>query len=377
MFSRRVARVLVIVVLAVLLAFVALRSGPLAPVAVTVAPVESDALKPAVFGIGTIAARHLVSIGPVLPGRLGLIDVDVGDKVVAGQIIGNMDPVDLDDRVRSQEATIRRVQASVRESSARRELASSQLQRQERLYVARMVSEETLVARRQELAVADAALAAIREELARVRSEGAAANALRGNFDLTTPITGIVVRRNAEPGSTLIGRSVIDVVDPESLWINVRIDQATATGLAADLPAHIALRSRDGSILTGRVLRVEPTADSVTEEVLAKVVFTERPDPLPPLGELAEVTIDLPALAVAPWVPNAAIHRQGHQTGVWRIIDGDLAFVAIEPGRADLDGRVQVRKGLAVGDPIVVYSERVLTEGQRIRVVEHLPSLPR
>ena len=376
--SRRVALVVVISVLAALLAYVALRSGPLAPVAVTVTTVESAALKPAIFGIGTIEARHLVSIGPVLPGRLGGITVDVGDRVDAGQIVGTMDPVDLDDRLRAQDAAVRRVQASVREASARRELAASQLQRQEKLYAARMVSEETLVARRQELAVADAALGAIREELARVRSEAAAVNAQRGNLDLTAPIAGIVIRRDAEPGSTLMaGQSVIDIVDPQSLWINVRIDQSSATGLAADLPAGIALRSRNGSILAGRVLRVEPTADTVTEEVLAKVVFDQRPEPLPPLGELAEVTIDLPALSASPWVPNAALHRQGTQIGVWRIRDGELAFAPITPGRADLEGRVQVREGLAVGDRIVAYSERGLSAGQRIRVVEHLPGLPR
>ncbi len=376
--SRRVALVVVISVLAALLAYVALRSGPLAPVAVTVTTVESAALKPAIFGIGTIEARHLVSIGPVLPGRLGGITVDVGDHVDAGQIVGTMDPVDLDDRLRAQDAAVRRVQASVREASARRELAASQLQRQEKLYAARMVSEETLVARRQELAVADAALGAIREELARVRSEAAAVNAQRGNLDLTAPIAGIVIRRDAEPGSTLMaGQSVIDIVDPQSLWINVRIDQSSATGLAADLPAGIALRSRNGSILAGRVLRVEPTADTVTEEVLAKVVFDQRPEPLPPLGELAEVTIGLPALSASPWVPNAALHRQGTQIGVWRIRDGELAFAPITPGRADLEGRVQVREGLAVGDRIVAYSERGLSAGQRIRVVEHLPGLPR
>ena len=378
MSSRRVALVAVISVLAVLLAYVALRSGPLAPVAVTVATVESGALKPAVFGIGTIEARHLVSIGPVQPGRLGRIEVDVGDPVVAGQIVGSIDPVDLEERARAQAAAARRAQAAMREATARRELAASQLERQERLYAARMVSEETLVARRQELAVADAALGASREELARLRAEGAAVNAQRGNLDLIAPIAGTVVRRHAEPGTTLMaGQPVIDVVDPDSLWINVRIDQSSATGLAADLPARIALRSREGSILAGRVLRVEPTADAVTEEVLAKVVFGERPQPLPPLGDLAEVTIDLPALAASPWVPNAAIHRLGNEVGVWRITDGGLAFVPIEPGRVDLDGRVQVRRGLAVGDRIVVYSERILSEDQRIRVVERLPGLPR
>jgi HlyD family secretion protein len=37
-------------------------------------------------------------------------------------------------------------------------------------------------------------------------------------------------------------------------------------------------------------------ADAVTEETLAKVVFETPPAPLPPLGELAEVTLPCPSL---------------------------------------------------------------------------------
>ena len=44
----------------------------------------------------------------------------------------------------------------------------------------------------------------------------------------------------------------------------------SAQGLAAGLPARIHLRSRPHEALAGRVLRIEPRADAVTEELLAK-----------------------------------------------------------------------------------------------------------
>lgn len=96
------------------------------------------------------------------------------------------------------------------------------------------------------------------------------------------------------------------MIDPESLWINVRFDQMSAAGLAGGLPARIVLRSRDGQTLQGRVLRVEPMADAVTEETLAKASFDTRPESLPPVGELAEVTVELPALPAAPRVGRTA-----------------------------------------------------------------------
>ena len=46
-------------------------------------------------------------------------------------------------------------------------------------------------------------------------------------------------------------------------------------------------------------------------------------------------------------------------------------------GAADLDGHVQVREGLAAGDPIVVYSAKALSHRSRIAVVDRMPGRKR
>ena len=219
----------------------------------------------------------------------------------------------------------------------------------------------------------EAAVAAARAEAARVRAERAGVTAQQRHLRLVSPADGLVTQRHADPGSTVVaGQAVVEVVDPASLWINVRLDQIRAHGLAAGLPAQVLLRSRAGQPLAGRVLRVEPLADSVTEETLAKVVFNQLPEPLPPLGELAEVTIDLPALAAQPVLPNAAVQRVDGKTGVWHWANGGLQFTPVTLGVADLDGHVQVLNGLSAGDQVVVYSEKPLTARSRIHVVERL-----
>lgn len=368
----------VIVPLLALFIYVGLRSGPLAPVAVTVATVESRAVSPALFGIGTVEARYTYKIGPTFAGRLQRLDVDVGEQVKAGQVLGEMDPVDLDDRVRAQEAAFRRTEATVREAQARQTYAQAQAYRYEQLFAVHLTSEETVTTRRQELQIADAALSAVREDIARAQSERAALLAQRNNLRLIAPVDGVITARSAEPGTTIVaGESVVEVIDPMSLWINVRFDQISAAGLAAGLPAHIALRSRSGQMLQGHVLRVELTADAVTEETLAKVVLNQQPERLPPIGELAEVTLDLPVLPAGPVIPNAAVQRRGDQVGVWQIVDGDLYFTPVKLGVSDLDGHVQVQDGLGTGDRIVVYSDKGLTSRSRINVVENIPGISR
>lgn len=370
---RTFALLSVLLLLAALLIWVALRSGPMAPVAITQARVQTQALHPALFGIGTVQARHSIALGSTVAARIRRLHVDVGDAVQAGQVLGEFDPVDLDDRLRAQQAARQRAQASLREAQARQAFAATQERRYTELLAARSTSEETLATKRQERVVADAALAAAREDLTRVEAELSGLRAVRAQWQLVAPADGIVTARNAEPGSTVVaGQTVLELIDPASLWIDLRLDQASATGLARDLPARITLRSGGGAMLAGRVLRIEPKADAVTEELLAKVVFTQAPTTLPPLGELAEVTIDLPALASTPVLPNAALQRQSGHTGVWQVREGRVRFVPIKTGRSDLDGRVQVLQGLAEGDQIVVYSEKPLSAGTRVHVVPQI-----
>ena len=376
--GRTLALLAVIVPLLALFSYVALRSGPLAPVAMTVVTVEAKSISPALFGIGTVEARYTYKIGPTFAGRLQRLDVQVGDRVKGGQVLGEMDPVDLGDRVSSQESAFKRVEAVLREAKVRQTYAQTQLHRYQQLFAVRSTSEEIVATKRQELQIADAAYSAAHEDLARTRSDLAALVAQRANLRLIAPFDGVVAVRDADPGTTIVaGQAVVEVLDPKSLWINTRFDQISASGLAAALPAHIVLRSRSGQALSGRVLRVEPKADAVTEEMLAKVIFETQPEPLPPVGELAEVTVDLPALPAVPVIPNAAVRREGDKMGVWQIVDGNLHFTPVKLGANDLDGRVQIREGLKNGDQVVVYSEKALTTHSRIRMVEHIPGVSR
>ncbi len=367
----------VVLPLLALLVYVAMFAGPLAPVAVTLDTVVVRPLAPAAFGIGSVEARHTYLIAPTAAGRLAAVHVDVGDAVVAGQLLAEIEPVDLDERVGAQSAAHQRAEAALREVQARLDLARSQAQRYESMYQRRLTSEENVTAKRQELAVAQAAVAAAGGELKRAAAERNAALAQRDNLQLLAPAAAIVVLRQAEPGSTLVaGQAVLELVDPTSLWVSVRFDQVGAAGLAAGQRADIALRSGAGAVIGGQVLRIEPMADAVTEETLAKVVFDRLPEPLPPIGELAEVTVHLPPLPPAPAIANAAIRRDGERIGVWRVEAGALRFVEVQLGASDLEGQVQVRSGLAGGEQIVRYSQKALAARTRIRVVERIPGSP-
>jgi HlyD family secretion protein len=368
------------------LAFVALRTGPLAPTRVTVTRAATGTLQPMLFGIGTVEAQRSYAVGPTASARVARVAVDVGDRVQVGQALAELDPVDLDERAAALDAAMARALSSIAaadaqraDALARRELAAATLRRNVELNAQDFISATALEARRQEQASADAALAAAQanqaaavQEHRRLRAERTALQRQRENLRLVAPAAGVITAREAEAGSTLVaGQPLLRMIDPATLWLRVRFDQGRAGGLAPGAAARVALRSNPEQALPGRVARVEAVSDSVTEERIGLVAFEQVPAGVS-VGELAEVTVALAPRAQALLLPNASLKRRGEQLGVWQRDGNALRFVALRVGAVSLDGQVQVLDGLRAGDEVVVHSERELRDGSRITVVDSL-----
>ena len=372
------------------LAWVALRTGPLAPVKIQTARITTGSVAPELFGIGQVEAQRSWMVGPTTPGRVLAVRVDVGDTVEPGQALAEMDAVDMDQRLSALDASLARgqsaraaAQAQLADAQARRALAEANLKRNQDLARQNFISAGALEARTQETASASAGLQsaqanldATAQDLNRLRAERAALVQQRNTLKLVAPAAAIVASRDAEAGSTVVaGQAVVKLIDPASLWVRLRVDQGRSAGLAPGLTARITLRSRPGETFAGKVARVEPLADAVTEERLAQVAF----DAVPPgisVGEMAEVTLQLPASERGLLLPNAALQTQAGNRGVWLHQDGGLRFVALRTGASSLDGMVQVAPlepgALQEGDAVVVYSQKALAADTRISVVDEL-----
>jgi len=384
--SRKFGLVAFAVVLLVGFGFVVARSGPLAPTKVTITRVETGSLSSSLFGIGTVEARRSYFIGPTAAGRVKAVHVDVGEQVKAGQLLAEIDPVDLDERLRSLEASYARASSAVLAADAQRKdvlarqtVAGLNAKRYRDLGDKHFVSPSAVESKQQELTSAQAAvdasdanLQSARQEVVRLKADQDALWQQRNNLRLVAPVDGVLTSRDAEAGSTVVaGQSVLKLIEPSSLWVKVRLDQGRSRGLAAGQAASIALRSNPGMPLTGKVIRIEPVSDSVTEERITLITFDQIPPGLS-IGEMAEVTVQTAANQSGLTLPNAAIKQMPEGSGVWKLRDGKPVFVAIKLGTSTLDGAVQVLEGLGAGDEIIVFSERELSEGSRVKVVEQL-----
>ncbi len=369
--------------IAILVGWLVTSQGPLAPAKVTIATVERGTLAASTFGIGTVEARRSYAIGPTFASRVRRVLVDQGDDVRAGELLAELDPVDLDDRVASgtfaaerAASAVRGAEAQLAEAQSRAQLAGTSARRYRELRVQGFFSQDATDAKVHEANAAKAAvdaaaalLAVARRDLERVRADVAGVGKLRAQMRLVSPVDGVVSARLVEPGTTVVaGQAVVQVIDPASLWVKARIDQGQAGGVRVGQPAEIVLRSSPGSVRPGLVQRVDLVSDAVTEERIVNVGFAARPENLS-VGELVEVTLRTAELKDARSVPSAAVKRRNRQDGVWLFSAGRVTFRPVKLGITTLEGRSQVIEGLEPGDEVVVHSEKALKPEARVKVV--------
>lgn len=355
--------------------------GPLAPLSIESGVVSKTTLAPSVYGVGVVEARLSYAVGPVAPGRVLRVLVDQGETVKAGQLLAEMDPVDLDQRVQAAESSgsrsrknVQMAQAQVAEAESRVKFVRMNRDRDLKLFEQNVLSQQAMDNSNNEVDRAEASLASARaaaavakQDVGRVDAEAQGVGTVRDSLRLLSPVDGVVVSRDAEPGTTVVaGQAILRLVDPDSLWVRTRIDQSRAHGVNVGQKADVVLRSRPGVKMPAQVARIEMQSDSVTEERLVNVSFNPQPADLY-IGELAEVTIQFPEVSGALVVPSAAIARVAGETGVWQSVDGVARFQKVEVGSQGQAGVVQILSGLNEGEAVIVHSSAQLKDDVRVK----------
>jgi len=367
--------VLLVVLLAAGAALVAWRL--LRGVPIELATVRQGSLPLLVTGPGTVQARVPVTISARLTSTLVAVAADVGDAVRRGQLLAELDARDLVARRAAvsgqQESLARQVEAAdaaVAKAQAELELAVTRRDRDTELHAQGVVSLASLDT---SLAAARAAQAALRSAQATsaarradqhaLRQEGLYADTLVGHTRLNAPMDGIVVQRLAEPGTTVApGTPILRLVDPRTLWVATRVDEALVERVRPGQPATIRLRS--GTVLAGRGERVALQSDAATRELDVHVAFAAVPERIA-IDQEADVRIEA-GRASGLLVPLAALARDGSgRQGVLQVRDGRARFVPVDSGAA-ADGQVLVRGALKEGDAVVADAARAKA-GTRVR----------
>jgi HlyD family secretion protein len=332
-------------------------------------PVPVIAVKPVeihgrVHGPGTVQSRVPVTVSPKITGILEKLYADQGDRVRKGQLLAELDAIELKARSAAAQAAKNRVQrdlarsqADLVKAQANLGLAKSNYQRDLEVFKPGYISQASFDTTKAQLRVAEsevaafqAAVTALQASVKQAEAETQAAEALHGYTRIVAPMDGLITVRKAEVGTTVAsGSPIFQMVDLNQIWVAAWIDATQVAQLRIGQPAAIKLRS--GRLFQGEVARLNQEADTVTRELEVNVKFAQLPEPLV-IGEEAEVDINT-GRQTAPGIPLSALISQNGQQGVLVADKGQVRFQKVTQGLHD-EKRTVVLTGLKEGELVIV-----------------------
>ena len=365
---------------------------------VDVEAIERRDLVAIVSAPGTIQPQLSVDMSASTMGRVTRLAVDEGERVAAGQFLLQIDPENLQALVNRGEASLEatvaaHAQARVAVETARvsLDIARENLERQAHLWSLRLVSREIY-----EQAVSDVELRETELRAREVDVEGAAQRILQeratldsARYDLTqvtitSPIDGIVTRRNIEEGETVVigtmnnpGTVLLTIADFSILEAEIEVDETDIPAVRLGQPVEIEIDALPGRTYTGRVTEIGNSpiqqnaaagaAQEATNFLVVVVIDGDIPGVRPGFTCTAEITTATRTASLA--VPiqattvrevefdaAGAIVRRTDETGsgvISRPASASSAPAADgETTREEREGVFVVRQGRAVFVPV-------------------------
>lgn len=368
------------VVLGILAAAFALRSTVLAPDAIEVQaePVARGRVEETVTNsrAGTLKARRRAQISPEVGGRAVAIPHREGERVEKGDVLLRLDTDVLEARTSLARRELEAVRAQREQSCAAAERSRRELGRISRLAKEGIVSVDLLD---QAQTSAETSAAACRAAQAGVQQAQASVDLSArqaGQMVIRAPFPGVIADVSIELGEYTTPSPpgmpippVIDLIDPESVYVSAPMDEVDSARISVGQPARITIDSHPGRSFPGRVRRIAPyVLDREEQNRTVEIEAELEPKPqearmLP--GTSADVEVILAARADALRVPTPAL-LEGNRVLV--VENGKLAERRLEIGLKNWDW-TEVRSGLSAGDLVVTSLDRPeIRAGVEVRV---------
>ncbi len=374
-------------------------------------PVKRGGLRVTVTATGNLEPTNEVTVGSELSGTVKEVSVDTNDQVTKGQLLARLDTSKLEQQTKSSRATAAAAMAKVTQAQATLVESEADLGRQQKL-------KEASGGKLPSQAILDAALASAERAKADLLSAEAGVRQAEANVGanesdlakslITSPIDGIILTRNIEPGqtvaATMTAPELFVVAEKlENMKLKVAVAEADIARVKQGQPATFTVDAWANRSFEARVKKVE-FGSTVTDNVVTYTTELEvSNDDLslrPGMTATAEIVV---AEAVdALLVPNAALRfnpgtalaataggaqqkrsfvqslipgpprrmsgkpqlaeppsapKTGESAQLWTLRDGKPFSLPVKSGLTD--GRVTVITGEGVSDglPVIIHAQ--------------------
>jgi cobalt-zinc-cadmium efflux system membrane fusion protein len=308
---------------------------------------------------------HLARIRPMARGRIETLDVNAGDRVVAGQRLAVLDNFDLSaahSKAVSAEAALNQAKAQLVAASAAYDRATNLIRND-------LVTQAELVARRATMATMEADVRTKEAELRQYQQEEArlapvrpAAAPTGASSDqplldsrgaIVAPFAGVVDSVSISQGEIIDPATpIFTVSDLSTVWVQADVAERDLGAVKVGDAVEVRVSAFPGRVFAGRVTYIPDQIESATG--MAKVrLEVPNPDGALRVNMFATVTILSPQDGDAVLVPSSSLQEVNKQSVVFVPTgDGRFAWRAVQTGLV-ANGKTQITSGLAAGTPVV------------------------
>jgi RND family efflux transporter MFP subunit len=312
-----------------------------APATVTCKPVTAATVDDVIEVSGVIAPPPKLDavISAPTAGRVAQVAVEEGDHVAAGALLAVIEDPSLP--AGSVEA-----HAGVTSAQAAKQAADQELARQTRLV-------ETGIGARRDLDDARAKAAAAAAELDAAGARDHLASQRLARRELRSPFAGVVLHIWKRAGESVDGTTstpVAEVADLSVLEVRAQVPPQTLVKLHDGLA--VTVQTIAGAPIAATIARVAPAVDPATLLGTVRITLNVTKE-LPPVGSAATAKVVI-AQRQGIIVPTTALRRSAIGTDQIVVCDKNVARVVDVTLGVRSDATVEIAKGLATGDQIVI-----------------------
>lgn len=319
---------------------------------VVLATVASRDLAERIEATGELIAKENAELAAEVGGQVTAIRAEEGEEVAAGQVLLEIDP---------ERRRLERDTARAQRAEAEANLAESlrTLKRFELLQSRAVESQAKLDQVKTGVATARARVDQSEAQLQM------AERALR-DAEVKAPFAGLVARRLVSRGDYVsVGKPLYELVSLDPIEVEFHVSEIDSGRVALDRPVGVRVAPHPGEVFEGRVTMVAPTIDPKTRTLRVKAVLANPDGRLRP-GLFARADLGVAERQGVLLVPEEAVLQRSDGAIVFRVGANDLAErIVVETG-VHHGEEIQITKGLAAGDRVVLRGHATLADGMTV-----------
>ncbi len=318
--------------------------------------------------IGRLVARQAGVVAARINGPVEAFEVEVGDRVEAGQVIATLDAAALVARRDLYAGKVNEAKAELAIKKAELALARQNYKRHEKLKKSAAFSQARFDDAKQNVAIARAEAGQAETAIAAAKADLSLAKINLYDAQVRAPYPGVVTERLTEAGAYVqIGAPVIRMIGDRNLEVEAEVPFQHLAGIESGVEMRLWLD--DGTEHSAVVRALLPSENPLTRTRVVRFIPNIGAT-LRPLAHDQSVSLEIPIgpeRQVLTVHKDAIVKRQGEDI-VFVAKGGEVEARTVRLGVA-VGSRMEVLRGLDEGERVVVRGNERLRPGAKIQVI--------